>query len=46
MGRPKEKSPGGVPAEACTTWNEVGLLLPLEWWVVTLLSKSTAVEPC
>jgi len=32
----KSKCPGGVPAKARATQNQVGLVLPWEWWIVTL----------
>ena len=32
---------GGVPVKVRATWNEVGLLLLLEWWYVTLVLKKS-----
>ena len=42
----KIKCPGGVPAQARATCNEVDLLLPWEWWYVTLLFASPGGAPC
>lgn len=33
-------------AQAPATWNQVALLLPYNWWYVTLLLKSAAGAPC